>query len=87
MSGSEKTKFSEHAKNPISKFSFHMHFKNCTWLDFAMIGCLRSLAEFSVELLTLSNRESNWKKNFAVPMADCDRTHKLTYVHIEAATV
>ena len=52
-----------------------------------MIGCLRSLAEFSVELLTLSNRESNLKTNFAVPMADCDRTHKLTYVHIEAATV
>ena len=27
MLGSEKTKFSENAKNPISKFSFHIHFK------------------------------------------------------------
>ena len=61
--------------------------RNCTWLDFAVIGRLRSLAELSVELLTLSNRESNWEMNSAVPIADCGRTPKLTYVHIEAATV
>ena len=52
-----------------------------------MIGRLRSLPELSVELLTLSNSESNWETNSAVPMADCHRTPKLTYVHIEAATV
>ena len=61
--------------------------RNCTWLDFAVIGRLRSLAEFSVELLTLSNRESNWEMSSAVPIADCGRTSKLTCVHIEAATV
>ena len=60
--------------------------RNCTWLDFAVIGRLRSLAEFSIELLTLSNRESNWEINSAVPMADSGRPPKLTYVHIEAAT-
>ena len=52
-----------------------------------MIGRLRTLAEFSVELLKLSNRESNLETNSAVPIADCGKTPKLTYVHIAAGTV
>ena len=49
------------------------------------MALLSSLGECSVELLTLSNKESNFKTSCAVPMADGGRTPKLTYVQIEAA--
>ena len=57
------------------------------FINTSIATTVSSLGECGVELLTLSNKESNFKTSCAVPMVVGGTTSKLTYVQIEAATV
>ena len=49
------------------------------FINTSIATIVSSLGECGVELLTLSNKESNFKTSCAVPMAVGGRTSKLTY--------